>query len=144
MKYTLIALPFLIVLNWARADEFNVSGGTNNIPHDGYVSAGYQIDRWAVEALIQSMGNEEPDTKPGPEVTLELLVYLPSWPVFAKGGPVTGGGGKNGYNVGVGADLPLYEHWSVRTQITDFHVKEDRGGRSEAETIFSVGLRYQF
>ena len=121
-----------------------MSTGYNFIPHSAYASVGYEFNRFAVEGLVMSMGKEEPNTKPGPEVTLDVLAYAPSWPIFVKAGIVTGGGGKNGYNLGVGVDFPLVDHWSLRTQVTYFHVKEDIGEPAEGEKLVSVGLKYQF
>ncbi len=90
-----------------------------------------------------SMGQEEPNTKPGPLYALNALVYAPSWPVFIKGGYVFGGG-KDGYSVGVGIDIKLTEKWSLRLQDTYYKAQEDFNEPAEGETLLSIGLKYSF
>lgn len=129
--------------NQGLAEGLVVGTGHNFIPGSYYVSFGYETGQFSFESRVISLGEEEPDTKPGPEITLDVLAYAPSLPLFVRGGYVFGGG-KNGYNLGVGVDFKLSKQWSIRIEDTYFKVQEDYGEPAEGETLFSVGLRYKF
>lgn len=143
MRKILVTIPLLLAAQTGFAEGFTMGTGYNFIPGSYYLSMGYQKDRIAFESKVISMGEEEPDTKPGPEITLDVLAYAPSLPMYVRAGYVFGGG-KNGYNIGVGFDYKLSERWTVRVEDTYFKVQEDYGDPAEGEQLFSIGLKYKF
>jgi hypothetical protein len=143
MKKTLLALPLLFAMHTGFAEGFYFALGYDFIPGSSDVSIGYRANHIGIEAMVLNRGKEEPTTKPGPQLSLDMVAFAGSLPVFIKGGIVTGGG-KNGYDVGAGADFPLSNHWAIRTQVIHFKVTEDSGQDAEAENMISVGFRYQF
>ncbi|NNM60682.1 MAG: hypothetical protein HKM03_00760 [Steroidobacteraceae bacterium] len=127
----------------AAANGLNVGAGYDFVPGAGYVAAGYRRGLWDFEASLLRMGKEEPTTRPGPEMSLNVLGYLPAYPVFLKAGVVTGWQ-KSGYDFGAGVDVPLGDRWSGRLQVTHDTAREDLGAKTESETLLSVGLKYDF
>lgn len=127
----------------AAAGSFNAGAGYNFFPGSAYVSAGYRQGIFGVDAFLITMGKEEPTVRPGPEFSLDGLVYLPGFPVFAKLGAVVGWG-KYGMNAGCGVDIPLFGPLFARLQDTWFHATEDQTGGFESENLISLGLHVHF
>ncbi len=125
--------------------RLNVGGGYNFFPGSGYVSAGYRLGLFGVDAMLITMGKEEPAVRPGPELGLDGLVYVPGLPVpvFAKLGPVAGWG-KYGVNAGAGVDVPLAGPFFARLQDTWYYATEDQTGGFESENLISLGLHLHF
>ncbi len=125
--------------------RFNVGGGYNFFPGSGYVSAGYRMGLFGVDAMLITMGREEPAVRPGPELGLDGVVYVPGLPVpvFAKLGPVAGWG-KYGVNAGCGVDVPLVGPFFARLQDTWYYATEDQTGGFESEDLVSLGLHVHF
>ena len=134
----------LLLPRLGSAEGLNIGVGYNFIPDSGYASVGYRRGSFGVEGMVVRMGEEEAETKPGPLFCFDGMLYVPKIPVFVKLG-VEGGNGKNGYNAGIGIDLPLWKRWHVRVQDTHFfEFKEDYGDPAESEDQISVGLHYNF
>ncbi len=132
----------------AQARNLNVGAGYNFIPGSAYVSLGYRhtvpgLTTFGLDAFLITTGKEERAVRPGPEFSLDGLVYLPGYPLFAKFGAVAGWG-KYGLDGGFGVDLPLGSAWFVRLQDTYFTATEDRTGGMESENLISAGLHYRF
>lgn len=132
----------------AQARNVDIGAGYNFIPGSAYVSLGYRnavpgLTTFGIDAFLITTGKEERAVRPGPEFSLDGLVYLPGYPVFAKFGAVAGWG-KYGLDGGFGVDLPLASAWFVRLQDTYFTATEDRTGGMESENLISAGLHYRF
>jgi len=143
MKRLIVFILLLLTINAAWADGYYVGGAYDFIPGSGEVSLGYQAHIVGVEAAVLSRGKEEPLTKPGPQISLDMLATILSSPIFVKAGIVTGTG-KRGYNVGGGVDFALSYRWAIRTQIVHYRVTEDIGQGAESENLISLGVKYQF
>jgi len=144
MQKLIIYASILLLPQLGLAGDFNAGIGYNFIPDSGYASIGYKSGLLGVEGVVIRMGQEEPDTKPGPLFCFDGMLYIPKIPMFIKLG-LEGGNGKNGYNAAIGVDISLWKHWSVRVQDTHFfNFKEDYGDSAENEDIVSAGLHYNF
>ena len=141
-KLLFCLLPFLM-LNVSHAGGLTAGLGYSFIPGGGYFSLGYQNKAWAIEGSVINKGREEPTTHAGPEITLDALAFAGSWPIFVKGGVVTGSH-KHGYNVGAGVDWALNKQWTMRFEDIHFRVTEDFGPNAESENMISVGLQRAF
>ncbi len=127
----------------APTATFAVGIGDNFIPGSSYVSLAWRRDGWAVEGMLMRLGREEPTTKPGPEMSVDVLRQLPWWGLFVRGG-VVAGWGKKGYDLGLGVDVPLATHWALRLQDRHVHATEDQIGGAESENIVSLGVDYRW
>lgn len=138
----LISVPFLFLAQTGFADGINFGAGSNTIPDSWYLSMGFKAKRVGMEVMAVRMGREEPTTKPGPEYILDGQFFPISLPIFVKAGLVFGGG-KNGVNIGIGADYPLSKHLSIRIEDTQYRVREDYNQGPETENQISIGLQYE-
>jgi hypothetical protein len=136
-------LAMLFLLKASDADGLTAGVGYGFIPGAAYLALGYRHQDWAIEASVINKGREEPTTHPGPEITLDALAFAGSWPVFVKGGIVTGSH-KHGYNVGAGVDWALNKQWAIRLEDVHFRVTEDVGPDAESENMISVGVQRAF
>ncbi len=144
MKKLLASLVLVSSSVCAVADESYVGAGTLFIPGSGFVTVGKKWDAYGVQATVWNHGEEEPDTKPGPEICLDAVWYIPKTPVFLHAGLVTGGNSKDGYRMGVGAEYRFSPKWSVRLIATFHKVAEDWSEPPEDEKLISAGLFYRF
>jgi len=143
MKNTIVFILPLLKIDAASADGYYVGGAYDFIPGSAEVSLGYQANNFGVEAAALNRGKEEPLTKPGPQISLNMLAFIGSSLAFVKAGVVTGTG-KTGYNIGGGFDFTLSDHWAIRSQVIHYRVTEDFRQGAESENLISVGLKYQF
>lgn len=127
----------------AHASPLYAAVGYNFIPGSNYVALGFRSGMWGAEALVMSLGKEEPTTRSGPEGSLDVLAYVPHLPVFVRAGIVTGWA-KQGLDIGAGVDLPLTRKIALRIQSIEFNATEDAGHSRESEHQFSVGILYHF
>ena len=144
MKKIVIAALISLASQIGYAEGIYVAGGYDFIDGASDWALGYKTDILAVEVRMLEMGKEEPTTKPGPENSLNVLVYIPTTPVFVKLALVHGEHGKDGYNYGAGVDYPITDNWLIRGQITYCRVTEDINEGAETEHQVSVGIKYQF
>lgn len=133
-----------IAMQPARAGDMSIGAGYNFIPGSDYVSFDDRWGNFAAEALLMTTGQEEPTTRPGPELDLNLLAYLPSYPVFAKVGVISGLWGKRGADAGFGIDWPFTRSWSVRLQDTFNWATEDQRPGYELEHQIALGVEFHF
>jgi len=128
----------------AAAGDVDLFAGYNFIRDATTSSIGYQSSfGLGAELVLISTGKEEPNTKPGPEICFNGVLYVPRQPVFVKAGLVTGNG-KDGYDLGFGFDLDITRQWGLRLQETHFRVREDYNRSSESENLVSLGLTFRF
>lgn len=137
-------LALAIAAQPARAGDLSLGAGYNFVPGSGYVSFDDRFGNFAAEAWLMTTGQEEPTTRPGPELDLNLLAYLPSCPVFAKVGVISGLWGKRGADAGFGIDWPLTRRWSVRLQDTFNWATEDQHPGYELEHQVALGIEFHF
>ncbi len=143
MKKLLLAMVLFGSNVCALADESYFGAGTLFIPQSGFVTIGHKWNEMGVQATVWSHGEEEPTTKPGPEICLDAMWWIPNVPVFLHAGLVTGNG-KDGYRLGLGAEYRITQRWSVRLISTFHKVTEDFNEPPEDETLISAGLFYRF
>ncbi|AOV17447.1 hypothetical protein BJI67_10595 [Acidihalobacter aeolianus] len=137
------AIGVCLSISPAHAGSANFSAGYNLIPNSYYAAIGYREGYWGAEAMLMTMGREEPTVRPGPESNFDLMGYLPWAGLFMRGGVVVGWG-KVGYDIGIGDDLAINRHWAIRIQDIHFHATEDQQQSAESEHQISIGVRYQF
>lgn len=133
----------LLTTQTGFSEGLYLDGGYDFIPGSADFAFGYQANNLAFEVSALIRGKEEPITKPGPQISLNVLSFIPSEPIFVKAGVVTGAG-KSGYNLGTGFDYAINDRWGIRNQITHYRVTEDAGQAAESENLVSVELKYQF
>lgn len=143
MKRLTILLLLLLATQSGYSEGLYLGGGYDFVPGSADFALGYQANNLAVEMSVLIRGKEEPVTKPGPQISLNVLSFIPSQPIFVKAGVVTGMG-KNGYDLGAGFDYAINDRWGIRNQVTHYRVTEDAGQAAESENLISVGLKYQF
>ena len=139
----LLCLPMFFTADICHAGGLTAGLGYGFIPGAAYLSLGYRENGWGIEGSVINKGREEPTTHPGPEINLDAVAFAGSWPIFLKGGLVTGSH-KHGYNVGMGIDWALNKQWAIQLEDTHFRVTEDYGPGAESENMISVGLQRAF
>ncbi|OIQ83907.1 hypothetical protein GALL_342810 [mine drainage metagenome] len=102
----LACLISALIGNPASAAHWSAGAGYAFISGSNYVALDYRKGNLAGDLYLLHMGREEPTTKSGPELSMNLLAYLPNYPFFAKAG-VVAGWGKRGADAGLGIDMPL-------------------------------------